>query len=84
VAGAHAGGQCAYHPIRRTYDRFLPVYPHRMKPPAWIICPDCGGTCSVAGFLPPDEDLAPGDVVAYRCPDCWDRWDVVLSEDDAD
>ena len=53
-----------------------------MKPPPHIVCPDCGGTCSITSMLPPEEDIGPGDVVAYRCPDCWDRWDVVLSEDD--
>jgi hypothetical protein len=24
----------------------------------------------------------PGDVVAYRCQDCLDRWDLVLEDDD--
>jgi hypothetical protein len=24
----------------------------------------------------------PGDIVAYRCQDCLDRWDLVLDEDD--
>ena len=25
----------------------------------------------------------PGDIVAYRCQDCLDRWDIVLEDDDA-
>lgn len=25
-----------------------------------------------------------GDVVAYRCRDCRDRWDIELGEDDDD
>lgn len=24
----------------------------------------------------------PGDIVAYRCEDCLDRWDLVLPDDD--
>ena len=24
----------------------------------------------------------PGDIVAYRCQDCLDRWDLVLEDDD--
>ena len=23
----------------------------------------------------------PGDIVAYRCADCLDRWDIVLPDD---
>ena len=30
----------------------------------------------------PDEGFAPGDIVAYRCRDCLDRWDVELNADD--
>jgi len=30
----------------------------------------------------PDSDFKPGDSVAYRCRDCFDRWDMVLSESD--
>jgi hypothetical protein len=29
-----------------------------------------------------DEPPEPGDVIAYRCEDCNDRWDVVLDESD--
>lgn len=25
-----------------------------------------------------------GDIVAYRCEDCLDRWDIVLEDDDYD
>jgi len=47
-------------------------------PSETIICVDCGGTCHL--LTPPREDgqwLA-GDVVAYRCRDCRDRWDIEL------
>jgi predicted nucleic acid-binding Zn ribbon protein len=32
----------------------------------------------------PDEPLAVGDVLSYRCQDCGDRWDLVVEEDDLD
>ena len=51
--------------------------------PATIICVDCGSTCHL--ITPPYEDpdggppgFRPGDVVAYRCEDCLDRWDLVV------
>ena len=31
-----------------------------------------------------DEVIEAGDVLTYRCPDCWQRWDVVVDEDDVD
>jgi hypothetical protein len=34
--------------------------------------------------LGPDDDLEPGDIVAYRCPDCEERFDVVVDIDDID
>ena len=51
-------------------------------PPALIVCVDCGGRCHL--LTPPHEDgiWEVGDVVAYRCEDCLDRWDIVLGEDD--
>jgi len=47
-----------------------------------IVCPDCGGECSLV--LPDDPEHPPeaGDVLAYRCRDCLDRWDVVVEEED--
>lgn len=46
-----------------------------------IVCVECGGPC---GLLPhePDEGFQPGDVVAYRCRDCVERFDVVVDADD--
>lgn len=53
-----------------------------LSPLPEITCIDCGGRC----FLltpPPEDDLwEVDDVVAYRCEDCHDRWDIVLTEDD--
>jgi hypothetical protein len=53
-----------------------------MAPRDTIICVDCGGTCHLLSRPRPDELLEPGDVVAYRCADCMDRWDIVLEADD--
>jgi hypothetical protein len=56
-----------------------------IEPDPEITCIDCGGRAFL--LTPPREDGAwyPGDVVAYRCEDCLDRWDLVLGEaDDAD
>jgi hypothetical protein len=53
-----------------------------MDAPATIICVDCGGTCHLLSHPRPDEPFEPGDVVAYRCADCLDRWDIVLEDDD--
>ena len=51
--------------------------------PESITCVDCGGTCGL--LTRPDTDdydnpvpFRAGDVVAYRCADCNDRWDIVL------
>jgi hypothetical protein len=53
-----------------------------MDAPETIICVDCGGTCRLLSYPRPDEPWEPGDVVAYRCKDCNDRWDIVLGDDD--
>jgi hypothetical protein len=45
-----------------------------------IVCVDCGGRAHYLGH--PDDDLEPGDVAAYRCEDCLDRWDLVVDIDD--
>jgi DNA-directed RNA polymerase subunit RPC12/RpoP len=52
--------------------------------PENIVCVDCGGTCHLLSHPPPDEEFEPGDVVAYRCSDCNDRWDVELADPDDD
>jgi len=55
----------------------------RVEAPATITCVDCGGTCHLLTAPRPDEEdwagFREGDVVAYRCEDCLDRWDVELS-----
>ena len=53
-----------------------------LQPPDRITCIDCGGRAFL--LTPPREDgiWFDGDVVAYRCEDCLDRWDLVLEADD--
>lgn len=52
--------------------------------PETIVCVDCGGTAHLISYPPPDEPWEPGDVVAYRCADCLDRWDLVVADPDDD
>jgi len=44
-----------------------------------MTCIDCGGTLHPLSY-PPEEGWEPGDVVAYRCPDCNERFDIVLGD----
>ena len=53
-----------------------------MKAPETIIFVDSGGECKL--LLHPVKELEPGDVVAYRCLECMDRWDVVMEEEGID
>ena len=46
-----------------------------------IVCVDCGGTCHRISYEP-DEGFDPGDIVAFRCEDCLDRWDIELTAED--
>ncbi len=49
--------------------------------PTTLTCVDCGGTCHLLTTPFADDGevgFRPGDVVAYRCADCLDRWDVVV------
>jgi hypothetical protein len=55
-----------------------------VRPHETIVCPDCGSTCGLIQAVGPEDDFEPGDIVAYRCPDCLDRWDVVISDEDTD
>jgi hypothetical protein len=45
-----------------------------------IVCVDCGGRAHLISY-PPEDGWVAGDVVAYRCADCLDRWDLVVGED---
>lgn len=52
-------------------------------PPEAITCVDCLGTAHLITFAP-EEGFGPGDVLAYRCADCLDRWDIVWEEADGE
>jgi hypothetical protein len=51
-----------------------------MIPPQEIVCVECGGTATLISFLPENGEVEVGDVLAYRCGDCLDRWDVVMED----
>lgn len=59
-----------------------------LEPDPTITCIDCGGRAHLLTTRSPDpEDSGaelwePGDIVAYRCADCLDRWDLVLEDDE--
>lgn len=52
-----------------------------MQPDPGFTCVDCGGQTRKLSY-DPEDGWEPGDVVAYRCPDCGERFDVVLADDD--
>lgn len=43
-----------------------------------IICVDCGGRAHLLTPTREDGEWLAGDIVAYRCSDCLDRWDLEL------
>ena len=47
-----------------------------------IVCVDCGGRCFLLTQPREDGAVVSGDIVAYRCEDCRDRWDLVLPDGD--
>ncbi len=55
-----------------------------LQPDPQITCIDCGGRAFLLTLPRQDDVWEPGDIVAYRCEDCLDRWDLVLEDDDED
>ena len=55
-----------------------------LEPDVEITCIDCGGRCHLLTAPREDGGWEPGDIVAYRCVDCLDRWDLVLPDTDED
>jgi hypothetical protein len=49
-----------------------------------IVCVECGGDARVLRPDDPEQPYEAGDVVAYRCVECMDRFDVVVTDDDVD
>ncbi|MGH9134563.1 MAG: hypothetical protein ACRDZZ_11535 [Ilumatobacteraceae bacterium] len=52
-----------------------------LEPDLVITCIDCGGRAFLLTAPREDGTWYPGDIVAYRCQDCLDRWDLVLPDD---
>ena len=52
-----------------------------LAPEPEIICIDCGGRAHLLTLPREDDEWFPGDIVAYRCSDCRDRWDLVLPDE---
>jgi hypothetical protein len=74
---AFARGHPAANPVRGCHAE-------RVDVPETIICVDCGGVAHLISYPPPDDPWEPGDIVAYRCADCLDRWDLVLADPEDD
>ncbi len=53
-----------------------------LEPEPTIDCVDCGGTCHLLTRPPEDGRWEPGEIVAYRCADCLDRWDLALPDEE--
>ena len=53
-----------------------------LTPTPQIVCIDCGGRCFLLTHPREDGIWESGDVIAYRCEDCLDRWDIVMSDED--
>jgi hypothetical protein len=63
----------------------MPRRPGAPEPPeATIVCVDCGGVAHLLTSWTEDDPPYPGDILVYRCADCWDRWDVVMPDGDDD
>jgi hypothetical protein len=60
----------------------LPPRPGRPEPPeTTITCVDCGGVSHLLTTWPDDDPPHPGDILVYRCADCWDRWDTIMPDE---
>lgn len=53
-----------------------------MQVPDQIHCVECGGMCGRLTQRPHDDPFEPGDIVAYRCGDCLERFDMELANED--
>lgn len=54
-----------------------------MNLPDTIVCVDCGQPARLM-TAEPEFGWECGDIVAYRCTGCHDRWDVVIGDEDSD
>jgi hypothetical protein len=53
-----------------------------LEPDRQITCIDCGGRAFLLTHPREGGIWEPGDIVAYRCEDCLDRWDIVLGDEE--
>jgi Zn finger protein HypA/HybF involved in hydrogenase expression len=53
-----------------------------MEVPETITCVECGAAAGRLTSVPEDEGFLPGDVVAFICPDCGQRFDIVLEDEE--
>ena len=51
-------------------------------PAAIIVCVDCGGRAHLVQPGDAESPYVEGDVAVYRCEDCLDRWDLVVTAED--
>lgn len=47
-----------------------------------IVCVECGGTAHLLQRFSPEDPPMAGDIVAYRCSECVDRFDLVVEDAD--
>ncbi len=52
-----------------------------LQPDPQITGLDGGGRAFLLTMAREDGRWEAGDIVAYRCEDCRDRWDIVLDDD---
>jgi hypothetical protein len=52
-----------------------------MEAPETITCVECGAEAGRLTRPPEGEGFFPGDVVAYVCPDCGQRFDLVFEDE---
>ncbi len=51
-------------------------------PASVIVCVDCGGRAHLVQPADPETPYEEDDIATYRCEDCLDRWDLVVTADD--
>lgn len=49
-----------------------------LAPEPTFPCVECGGTCHLLTHPNEDGTWEPGEIVAYRCADCLERFDIEL------
>ncbi len=47
----------------------------------WITCPECGARAGLLSPPPAADEIPPGSVLSYRCPDCMERFDFLFGDE---